>query len=366
MFVRPVGRLAAAVATVALLTTGLPTLQAQAATETYRTKATHAARWQSGQLTHGSIYNSTFGFTDWGLTIDTGFAMAADGTTPVRLGRLRTALANHVRDYTTFGGDTFAGPTAKLLLATKVLRAAPRNFGGVNVRAQLLRLMAPASAGFEHGRFRDTGSQDFSNVIGQSYAVIGLARTGGVPVPAVSYLIKQRCSAGYFALAPTVGKTCNQAGGTPDVDATAIALQAMIAARAQGVQFPDWLIGRTGTWLASAQKRNGSFGGGTGTAAPNSNSTGLAAQALFAVGRNQARLRAASFVAKLQITAARAAAGPARSDIGAIAYNRAAFNAAISGGITDTTRDQWRRSTPQAFFALHPVPLTRLLAPRVG
>src|SRR5687767_13197833 len=62
MFVRPVGRLAAAVATVALLSTGLPTLQAQAATETYRTKATHAARWQSGQLTHGSIYNSTFGF----------------------------------------------------------------------------------------------------------------------------------------------------------------------------------------------------------------------------------------------------------------------------------------------------------------
>lgn len=354
-------RVAIGVAAAALLVSALP---AQAA-ETYRTKAANAAHWQASQLQkNGTIYNSTYGFTDWGLTIDTAFALAADGSRPARLDRVKQAIANNVLTYMTFGSDTFANSTGKALVAAKVLRGNPRDFGGVNVRHRLLRLMAPAAAGFEYGRFRDTGSTDYSNVIGQSYGVIGLARTGGVPGPAVSYLLKQRCTGGYFLLAPTAGETCNQAGSTPDVDATALALQAMLTARAHGVNIARWRINGTTSWLVSAQRSNGSFGGGTATSRPNTNSTGLAAQALKAADRSKPALLAAGYVARLQITAKRAAGGLARTDVGAIAYNYQAFKAGLTDGITDSTRDQWRRATPQAIFALLPIPLTTLVAPR--
>jgi len=39
--------------------------------------------------------------------------------------------------------------------------------------------------------------------------------------------------------------------------------------------------------------------------------------------------------------------------VGAVAYNRAAFRAAVAGGIADpATRDQFRRATAQALLAL--------------
>ena len=42
------------------------------------------------------------------------------------------------------------------------------------------------------------------------------------------------------------------------------------------------------------------------------------------------------------------AGAPLDEEVGAIAYNRAAYTAGTSGGIDDTERDQWRRTTAQA------------------
>jgi hypothetical protein len=324
----------------------------------YPAKAALAARWQGSQLSKGRIYNRQYQFNDWGLTVDTGLTLAADGSEPARLARLEQAVRNHYRSYTGRGSEKYSGAVGKTLVFVRVTREHPRNFGGVNVRRELLRLMV------DSGRFRDVSQYgDSSNVLGQSYGVIGLARTGGVPQKAVSYLLKERCRGGYFRLKEVNGTTCGPKSA-PDVDATALALQALVAARRHGASVRARTVRRTADWLVSAQHRNGSFGGGASTSAPNTNSTGLAANALAAVGRHRARLRAAGWVAGLQITRAKAAGGPARTDVGAIAYDRAALRQALAHGISKATRDQFRRATPQAYFALAPAPLSSLRAPR--
>lgn len=367
MSLRTLRRAALAAVSLATVASGFP---AQAAPSTtmiakapshFAGRAAVAARWQAGQLRHGRIHNGQYDFNDWGLTVDTGFMLAADGNHPAALARLEQSVRNHYGDYTGTNGSKSAGAVAKTLVLVRVLRAHPKDFGGVNVRRQLQRRMAAS------GRFRDAkptpSSLDYSNVIGQSYGVIGLARSGGVPQIAVDYLLKERCRSGYFRLKEAGNTACGRRS-TPDVDATALALQALFAARQHGAQVRARVIRRTADWLVSAQHRNGSFGGGASTSAPNTNSTGLAANALSAAGRQQARLRAAGWVARLQITKRRAGNGAAKSDVGAIAYRRAALKRALRAGIGLKRRDQFRRATPQAYFALAPAPLNSLRAPR--
>ena len=324
----------------------------------YQHRAALAARWQANQLTRGRIHNGQFDFDDWGLTVDTGLMLAADGTHPAQLTRLTRAVRNHYTDYTGTGATKYAGAVAKTLVFVKVTRHNSRTFGGVDVRAQLMNRIAKS------GRLSDKGAADSSNAISQSYGVIGLSRTGGVPQRVVDYLLKQRCAAGYFRLQEVPRTTCRRSTDAPDVDATALAVQALLSARRHGATVPRKAITGTAAWLVSAQRRNGSFGGGSSTGKSNSNSTGLAANALAATGHRAARMRAADWVAKLQITRAKASGGPARTDIGAVAYRPPALRKALENGIGVKKRDQFRRATPQAYFALAPAPLNDLLAPK--
>ena len=346
----------------AMLATALPAQahSVAASAPSYRAKANLAVTWEASQLKQGRIRTS--GFDDWGLTIDTAFAIAAEGRHPTLLERVTKAITrNYFDTYATYAGDKSAGAMSKSLLAAKVLGKRPRHFGGHNVRRQVLGLIAPAGAGFEAGRVRDTGSTDYSNTLSQSYAVLGLARTGGVPRRAVSYLVKQQCEPGYFRTFEIANRTCDSSASKPDVDATALAIQALVAARASGSTIPDRAIVRATRWLRAAQQPNGGFRGGSATSGINTNSTGLAVQALAATGHLRARSSAASFVARLQITRPRAGTGPARKDVGAIAYDRASFSAALRSGLTADTRGIFRRATPQAIFAFVPKPLTTLL-----
>ncbi len=364
MHVRPLRVAAVAATTMAIVATAIPAdgQGSTAVSPHYGARAASAAHWQASQVAKGRIRISAF--DDWGLTIDSSFAFAADGTRLRALRRVTTAIENnYYSHYAVFQGDKFAGAMSKSLLAAKVLGKRPRHFGGHNVRRQVLRLVAPRQAGFESGRVRDTGSTDFTNTFSQSYAVLGLARTGGVPQRAVDYLLKQQCTRGYFRTFETVGQTCNASSSRPDVDATGLAVQALLAARRSGARIGSNAITRAATWLAAVQNPNGSFGGGSATSGANTNSTGIAAQALFATHHRQARRMAARYVAKLQITRARADSGPARRDIGAIAYNRAALSAALRDGVTGSTRGQFRRSTPQAIYAFEPKPLNTLSVP---
>ncbi|HEY7042722.1 MAG TPA: prenyltransferase/squalene oxidase repeat-containing protein [Nocardioidaceae bacterium] len=333
-------------------------------------RAAAAAHWQGGELNrHGVIINS--GFQDWGLTIDTIFALAADGRHPVLLHRASKAIrTNYYTHYTRFQGTISANAMAKTLVVAKVIRANAHTFGGHDVRRLVLDRVAGPAAGLEQGRLRDKTTQtyptDFSSTFGQALGVIGLARSGGVPDDVVSYLLRQRCSDGFFRLQEVPEQTCDEGNASqsaPDVDATALAIEALVSARDHGATLPAGVVAGSVKWLISMQKANGSFGGGVATPGSNTNSTGLAAQALAATGRTKAARAAGVFVRSMQITRAAAGNGPATKDLGAIALNRQTLNQAIRHGITSTTRGLFLRSTPQAYFALRRVPLGELTAP---
>jgi len=348
----------------AVMAAAIPVEATADAAPTDRRKGTHAAQWQATQLHKGRIHNGEFDFDDWGLTIDSAIMLAADGTQRRSIRRVTTAIENNYFDeYVTFGRSKFAGPMAKTLLAAKVLDQPVRNFGNKNLRKQVLGLVARHGKGFEFGRLKDRAENDYSNTFTQAYGVLGLARTGGVRQAVVNYLGKQQCRAGYFRLEETAGQNCNQADGRPDIDATALAVQALVAARRSGAHVPARSVKEAARWLIKVQRRNGSFGGGVSTAGANTNSTGLAAQALALTHRPRPQREAADWVSKLQITSRRAGDGPAARDIGAIAYNTAALRDALDNGIRGTQRDQFRRATPMAFFALVPKSYATISAP---
>jgi hypothetical protein len=345
-----------------LALTAMPAHASTSPATNYAARGHLATEWQASQLVNGRMPGFAPGHPDWGLTIDTAFMLAADGTQATILAQVKRAIAGHILDYAVFKGDVASGAMAKALLVSEVLKGDPTDFGGLNLRKRVLRLVAPPSEGFEAGRLRDTGKTDYSNVFGQSYGTIGLSRSGSVPQDVVDYLVKQRCAAGYFRLFITAGETCDQSGSTPDVDATALALQALVAAKADGAAVSSKLVTGTTSWLISAQSANGSYSEDATDTAPSSNSTGLAANALVAAGHVSPRLKAAAWVARMQITRASAGGGPAKRDIGAIALDRAALVVALAHGLGDS-RSQWWRVAPQASFALVPAPLGTLRAP---
>jgi hypothetical protein len=326
-------------------------------------RAKAASNWLDSQVSRGRIHNGQYDFDDWGLTIDTAFALTASGGHRRTLRAMTAAIEHHYyKSYATFSGDKIAGAMAKSLLAAEVHGKNPRKFGGHNLRKAVLSLVAPGSAGFEAGRVRDSGDSDFSNTFAQAYAVMGLARSGGARASTVDYLLKQQCSAGYFRLTEVAGESCDDSASAADVDATALAIEALKSASAHGLAIPARAVGRAANWLEHAQRENGSFRGGTTTPGPNANSTGLAAQALRSVPGHRVQVRkAARYIRSLPITRQRH--GAAAKDIGAIAYNRAALKNALKNGIQKIERDQFRRSTAQAVFAFAPLSMANL---RVG
>ncbi|MGB7982563.1 MAG: hypothetical protein WCF36_17415 [Candidatus Nanopelagicales bacterium] len=282
-------------------------------------------------------------FPQWGLVADAVLALAAAGTGQDAGSAATAVLADNVLDYTGFGDpdEVYAGATAKLLNVAVAQGVDPRSFGGFDLVATLRSLEAA------NGRFADQSAfDDYSNVFGQSLAIIGLTRTASVDDVAVQYLETQQCSNGGF---PT---TMADAGCTDDttaeVDATAFAVQALILARGTGGAGV-----RAGLdFLAAQQGATGGFGGGSLQPDDNANSTGLAAQALLAGGRSAQARQALAFITPLQLGCTVPAALR-----GAIAYDQTAYDAAEAAGSSAQATDQERRATSQALLALAGVPL---------
>ncbi|MEH1100531.1 prenyltransferase/squalene oxidase repeat-containing protein [Micromonospora sp. CPCC 205561] len=349
----------------------VPLTVAAAPAPAHTAAARDAASWLAGEFADGAL-PGPFAGEDWGLTVDGILALSATGVAaPVR--QAATAqVAAHVRSYNSYDewgieGFTDGGATAKLLYTASAAGADPTSFGGFDLRAETLSLIAGADAGHQRGRItsRTTAASgpDASNTFDQSFAVLGLARSGDVPQDAVDFLLRQQCAAGGFRLYPDAeggpSPSCDeQSGATLDVDSTAMAVQALLAAAAEGATGAAAAAGRGADWLAARQHADGSFGGSGPTTGTNSNSTGLAGQALAAAGRDTEAARAAGALSALQLTTA--GGGAAAAEAGALAYNAEGFAAAVSTGITDTDRDQWRRATAQALLGLAQVPFGRI------
>lgn len=308
-----------------------------------------ALDWQAAQLTAngGTMPGFSAGSTDWGLTADTVLAFVAAGraTDPVAV-TATDALAANAAAYTTWAPSMpevrDAGSTGKTLL-TLLAMGRPATAGGVNLETELRSLMR--TSGPQIGRFSDRVPDpdwDAGNGFGHALSMLALALTpGGVPSESITFLVHQQCPAGGFRLTYS-GPSC-ATDAEADTDTTALALQALLPVP----RTPDVsaALDRAIAWLLARQDASGAFGGTGPTAAPNSNSTGLTAQALRAAGRTAAADRAAAWI----VGTNQLAAGP---DVGAIAYDGAARDAALAVGITAQTGDQWRRTTAQAVLGL--------------
>jgi len=343
-----VRRVAALSACTALAVTGLASAPASADPSP---AGTSAATWIAGELTNGLFHFQNpgpppFEYDEYGLSIDAGFAELAMGN-PTVANKVRDAVAAHINDYITgeaFGdaGSTYAGATAKALVFAQRTGSDATSFGGVNLVTRLESVVGSS------GRIADvSGFGDNANTIGQSFAVEGLTTAnrpkGGT---ATDFLLMQQCPAGFFRL--DLGNTQCADNADPDTDVTALAVLALQTRNSQPAVATA--LTKAVAWLKATQAGDGSFGGGAVTAAPNTNSTGLAGTALGASCEIAAANKAAAYVRSFQVPAGQT--GPLATEVGAIAYDTAAKNDGQTNGITDATSDQWRRATAQATPAL--------------
>ena len=347
------------------------------------------SQWLAKQLSpEGTLANPNGGaLPDHGLMIDTLYAMHAAGN-----GDLAAPIVSylddqhHASDYFTWDGLVpdmgydqviVGGATAKVLVAAETAGRDPRNFGGYDMVAETKG--AIMRAGPDKGRVSDYSKNpdladsvsNNANMFGQAFGVIGLAGVGENDQLAIDTMLTQQCSEGFFRIffgyVPTEetgdhvtpngykvstceeGKAFDQS--TPDGDATGLALSALLAARRAGAQGLDEPIGRTVAWLKANQTASGGWGGGVGTEAPNTNSTGLIVQALAEAGGADAQVSAGtSYLISAQANAAADSGNSLSEHLGAIAYNPDSYVAARTNGITGV--DTWIRASAQASLGL--------------
>ncbi|SFR25638.1 hypothetical protein SAMN04488564_1093 [Lentzea waywayandensis] len=356
------------------------TIAGTAAAAGDREAAHSSSVWLSHQLRpDGTLENPLGGeLPDHGLMLDLVFALHASGD-----GALAEPIMKflddqgHATDYFTWDGLApgqgfdqiiVGGAAAKTLLAAQISGRDPRDFDGHDMVAETKATIR--RSGVDVGRVSDYSKNpewsdmvnNNANMFGQSLAVIGLAVAGENDQPAIDKMVTQQCSEGYFRIFFGYVQTpdglkvssCDEGkadgSSSPDGDATGLALSAMLAAKRAGAAGLDEPIARTVTWLKNNQTDGGGWGGGVGTEAPNTNSTGLIVQALAdaggagpEVGRGTEFLKSAQAV---ESDAGTALAG----HIGAIAYNPAAYQAARTGGIAGI--DTWIRASAQASLGL--------------
>jgi hypothetical protein len=330
--------------------------------------AESALVWLEGELNdNGGSLPFSFDPTlpDWGLTIDAILALNNGGRGTGAAAAATTALAAAINDYITgesFGdvGSHYAGPIGKAMLAATLQGADVHTFGGVDLEALSRAAIQPS--GTHQGRFSDVSNfGDFSNGFGQALNILALSYTAaGVPANAADFLLAQQCPAGGFRLYYDAADPLNSTRGCEsdaeaDTDATALAVDAMLVLAPSATT--SAALHDATTWLIELQDpATGGFPGTGLTADPNSNTTGLAVQALEAAGFADAAAAGRAYVGTLQLTADNTAGTPAVGEEGAIALNPGAFNDARTIGITPAGRGLWQRATAQAVLAFAPAP----------
>ncbi|MDR2252944.1 MAG: hypothetical protein LBD97_03645 [Bifidobacteriaceae bacterium] len=308
--------------------------------------AAAAAGWLVAQLTASGGVFETGSATDWGLTIDAVLALAAAGVGA-------DAAASAARELWQ-SGDAYIGAAAdiatkwpavaKTALALQVAGLPPATFpAGPGYRNLIVELRGVQNADGSFG----TGDTAFTH----SLALIALARTdGGVPPVTVDWLVAQRCDDPDNADFGSFGWVAGC--GAPDQDATAMAIQGLVAAGLASAPLHDAV-----QWLASKQDVTtggfpSSFGG------PNTNTTGLAVNSLRLAGAADAGAAlgaAAAFVGGFTVACADVSAAGSvltLADVGAIAFDAAGLADAAEFGLDSANTDQFRRATSQALLAL--------------
>ena len=291
---RPTGTALALLTTFTLLLTSLGLRPALADPVLTDDPAEAAAGWLVTALTDEPAVGSDFG-PSVGPTIDVLFGLAAVGVAAGTIEDIADWVTIETANYTqgaAFGDDAddpaYAGATAKLALGLLVVDRDPRDAAGIDLIDQLLSLEIEDPDDGIAGRFSDRSEfGDFSTPLTQALALLALDRASGIDpsAPSISALADQACADGGFPsqFAP---ETC-----TSSVDTTGLAVQALAAVGA------DDAAADAVAWLESVQAADGSFSSPDGV---NTNSTGLAAAALAVAGASDAAAAAGAWIVSQQ------------------------------------------------------------------
>ncbi|HVT22762.1 MAG TPA: prenyltransferase/squalene oxidase repeat-containing protein [Mycobacteriales bacterium] len=219
-------------------------------------------------------------YADDGETADAILSLDAAGVAQREAAAATDWLKKDVANY--LGGElpnVYPGAAAKLLLVAEAQHANPESFGGVDLVAAIVG--TEGGGGAAAGEYQNPDDTQFSaSVLVQSLAVLALSGSAvaeGPSAAAVSFLAGQQCASGAFQVAIRPDTTVDCAAG--DVDATAYAVQALLAAGAHGP------ANAAAKWLVSAKNADGGWGETPG-AASEANSTALAVEALVAAHRS--------------------------------------------------------------------------------
>ncbi|GAB2858035.1 LPXTG cell wall anchor domain-containing protein [Lentzea nigeriaca] len=269
--------------------------------------APSAGTWLAGQFVNGDHLLKGPDLVDEGLTADGVYALAAAGVGKSTARKAAAWLAASPQLETFIGdgeAESYVGGLTKLALVAQTLGQDPRKFGGVDLLGRLSALQD------KDGRFRDKTDPEFdmTNAFTQSLAVITLKRAGQPVDAPVKFAVSTQCQGAGFPI--VFGQPACQS----DVDATAMVLQALLAAgeKTASAKALDWLVGQ--------QRADGGFP--AASAGSNANTTGLAVGALVAGGRADAADKAVAYLRTLQV----GCAGP-EAQRGAIAYDSKGFEA---------------------------------------
>jgi Prenyltransferase and squalene oxidase repeat len=248
---------------------------------------------QPANLIDGHYAESFPGYADYGLTLDTAFALAATGDQDSVLKGVVTFLDHNgkdpsgstVSDWTGVGTKYASGGSiGKEALLAEIVGDNPRDFSGHDLIAALDASVCARSTAGSDARCAAAGSYAYaSSVFDQALGIMAQLRAGQASQAAapVAYLESLQNSDGSFpSLIPSTGDQ--------DVDSTAMAAMALalVPGTAAGAD-----VSSAVAWVAGRQEKTGGFPGAGGDSI---NSAGLAIQALSLQGaRYQAQIAAA-------------------------------------------------------------------------
>ncbi|MGN6473212.1 MAG: prenyltransferase/squalene oxidase repeat-containing protein [Mycobacteriales bacterium] len=220
-------------------------------------------------------------FADDGETADAVLSMDAAGVAQHEASLATKWLEQDAGNY--LGGtapNIYPGSAAKLLLVAEAQHVNPQNFGGIDLVGAIVGTEGGGSA--PAGEYQNPSDTTYSaSVLVQSLAVLALANsssTAGPSTNAVSFLAGQQCVDGAFQVAIRTDTCVDCATSDNDVDTTAYAVQALLAAGEHSV------ANSAAKWLVSAENSDGGWSETPG-AASDANSTALAVEALVATHR---------------------------------------------------------------------------------
>lgn len=148
-----------------------------------------------------------------------------------RLVRSATTMYDYISPA---GGDSrSAGAVAKVALVAQVQGRDATTFHDVDLIANLSSLKSTTAPNV--GRFRDNvGRLGLTDHFSQSLALLALDHWGSVPADAVQWLVGLQCANGGYPFSPDEATGHCASNADADNDATAMAIQALVASGVSG------------------------------------------------------------------------------------------------------------------------------------